>query len=259
MRRKAVKVPEETHDHRGFRLYPEETLRAQHITMPYEWHQHVPHRRYPGKNWLNKGTPEAPGVFINITHPDQNTEIFSFMRELHKLWFEEGGVVGIFPGILREYRDWRTERIAKESREIQKKGLKPTPGFRALRDAMDGLEIGVDTGKEARDTRRVLRELGGSLAEAAGDIRSSEIESELSGAEEEVDKLLLTAANEKTTMQLKHDDDDIYDKDDERAAQLETPVDDGIQQTSKLPLQEEGMVVEPSLFKVGAEVGKGCV
>uniref|UniRef100_A0A7S2P7E0 Uncharacterized protein n=2 Tax=Bigelowiella natans TaxID=227086 RepID=A0A7S2P7E0_BIGNA len=216
-RKFAAKLPKEKVDARGFKLYPEETLKAQHITMPWEWHSLVPSRRFPGKNWLNKGTAEAPGMPFNM-NPDPANITNEFV-ELQRLYNEDGGICGIYPGILRDYKKWRTERMKNESSLVRKdKGrtAEQNEAFLSLQRLINGEELG-EGARDERNARRVVRQFVPEQAEALGATRSSEDESELEGVEEDIAKLMdrfLGKGGAENTGARRRDDDEDDDYDD---------------------------------------------
>jgi len=175
----AESLPKETYDSRGLRLYPEETLRAEHITMPHLPHQLVPRRRFPGKSWLNKETPEAPGYEFVMNAPD-GLDINTVEKQMDKKYSEDDPF-GIFPGIFKEYEIWREERMRNESKSAEGK----KSGFRALQRLLYGDEDKYflhGPGKENRDRRRLARMLG------ALDISEdpSEVESDMKDLEQDL-------------------------------------------------------------------------
>jgi len=216
-RKFAAKLPKEKVDARGFKLYPEETLKAQHITMPWEWHSLVPSRRFPGKNWLNKGTAEAPGMPFNM-NPDPANITNEFV-ELQRLYNEDGGICGIYPGILRDYKKWRTERMKNESSLVRKdKGrtAEQNEAFLSLQRLINGEELG-EGARDERNARRVVRQFVPEQAEALGATRSSEDESELEGVEEDIAKLMdrfLGKGGAENTGARRRDDDEDDDYND---------------------------------------------
>ncbi|GAB5369810.1 hypothetical protein AAMO2058_001438300 [Amorphochlora amoebiformis] len=161
-----------TKDHRGFPLHPSETLSAEHVTFVH--HPDfllVPARRFPGKPHLNQGTPDAPGIKIVLNCP-RHHNITTPVIEEEDFWENDGSFQGTFPGFMKRYKAWREERLKNDTKPHHRNKdidlYNPVPklspdrrGALALRDVLESKDHAlVQSGKIARDRRRVLRALG---------------------------------------------------------------------------------------------------